>query len=69
MFRAEDGQALHRAGVAVRFHMQRPAYYARYAAAGIDLVADARRWIAGGLVDTVSGDDVAFLRRLAGPGA
>jgi glycerophosphoryl diester phosphodiesterase len=68
MFRAEDGQALHRAGVAVRFHMQRPAYYTRYAAAGIDLVADARRWIAGGLVDTVSGDDVAFLRRLAGPG-
>ena len=40
MFRPEDGDALHRAGVAVRFHLQRPAYYDRYAAAGIDLLPD-----------------------------
>jgi glycerophosphoryl diester phosphodiesterase len=61
MFRPEDGEALHRAGVAVRFHLQRPEEYARYAAVGIDLLADVRRWIAAGTIDTISGDDVAFL--------
>ncbi|HET7715486.1 MAG TPA: glycerophosphodiester phosphodiesterase family protein [Bauldia sp.] len=66
MFRPEDGEALHADGVAVRLHLQRPAYYARYADAGVDLLAGPRQWIAGGVVDTVSGDDVAFLRDLAG---
>lgn len=61
MFRPEDGEALHRAGVAVRFHLQRPEEYARYAAVGIDLLPDVRRWIAAGTIDTISGDDVAFL--------
>jgi glycerophosphoryl diester phosphodiesterase len=65
MFRPEDGEALHRAGVAVRFHLQPPAKYVRYSAAGIDLLADARRWIAGGVIDIISGDDVAFLAGLA----
>ncbi len=73
MFRPEDGEALHRAGVAVRFHLQRPAYYDRYAAAGIDLLPDVKAWIAGGFIDTISGDDVGFLasasRREARPGA
>lgn len=65
MFRPEDGDALHAAGVAVRFHLQRPAYYARYAAAGIDLLPDVEQWIARGFVDTISGDDVGFLAGLA----
>lgn len=65
MFRPEDGDALHRAGVAVRFHLQRPAYYDRYAAAGIDLLSGPRQWIADGVIDTISGDDVAFLAGLA----
>jgi glycerophosphoryl diester phosphodiesterase len=65
MFRPEDGEALHSAGVAVRLHLQRPAYYARYAEAGIDLLAESRQWIAEGVVDTISGDDVAFLTRVS----
>lgn len=67
MFRPEDGEALHRAGVAVRFHLQRPSYYARYAEAGIGLLADVRQWIADGVIDTISGDDVAFLASLSNP--
>ncbi len=67
MFRPEDGEALHRAGVAVRFHLQRPETYARYAEAGIDLLPEARQWIADGGVDTISGDDVAFLASLSTP--
>jgi glycerophosphoryl diester phosphodiesterase len=65
MFRPEDGEALHAAGVAVRFHLQRPAYYDRYAAAGIELLPEAQEWIVGGFIDTISGDDVAFLAGLA----
>lgn len=65
MFRPEAGAALHDAGVAVRFHLQRPDEYARYAAAGIDLLQDVRNWLAEGLIDTISGDDVAFLADLA----
>lgn len=65
MFRPEDGDALHADGVAVRLHLQRPAYYERYAAAGIDLLPDVRRWLEGGFIDTISGDDVAFLAGLA----
>jgi glycerophosphoryl diester phosphodiesterase len=61
MFRPEDGEALHRAGVAVRVHLDRPASYARFAALGLDLLADLRTWLANGTIDTLSGDDVAFL--------
>lgn len=64
MYQPEDGEALHRAGIAVRFHLQRPEKYARYAAVGIDLLADVRRWIASGVIDTISGDDVAFLAEM-----
>jgi glycerophosphoryl diester phosphodiesterase len=67
MFRPEDGEALHAAGVAVRYHLQRPGEYARYVEAGIDLLAETRQWIAAGVVDTISGDDVAFLAELARP--
>lgn len=65
MFRPEDGDALHADGVAVRFHLQRPAFYQRYAAAGIDLLPGVRQWLEGGFIDTISGDDVAVLVALA----
>jgi glycerophosphoryl diester phosphodiesterase len=64
MFRAEDGKSLHDAGVAVRVHLERPARYERYAKGGVDLLADVRSAMAEGLIDTISGDDVAFLREL-----
>ena len=61
MFGREEARALHAIGVAVRLHFQPPKDYDRYAEAGLDLLADARTWLAEGLVDTISGDDVAFL--------
>ena len=64
MFQPEDGAALHEAGVAVRFHLQRPEEHSRYARAGIDVLAGVREWIAAGVIDTVSGDDVAYLAGL-----
>lgn len=61
MFSPADARALHAIGVAVRLHFQRPEEYARFAAAGLDLLAEVRPWLAAGLIDTISGDDVAFL--------
>ena len=63
MFRPEDGAALHAAGIAVRLHLQRPEEYEPYADAGIDLLSPVRAWIEAGVVDTISGDDVAFLAK------
>jgi glycerophosphoryl diester phosphodiesterase len=65
MFRPEDGEALHSAGIAVRHHFQRPDVYARYAEAGLDLLAGFEDWLAAGVVDTISGDDVDWLASLA----
>ena len=65
MFRPEDGRALHAIDVAVRLHFQPPKDYARYAEAGLDLLAEAREWVAEEVVDTISGDDVAFLAAMA----
>ena len=67
MFRPEDGRALHDAGVAVRVHLERPAVYERYLAGGVDLLASARASLAEGIIDTLSGDDVAFLAALTEP--
>lgn len=69
MFRPEDAEALHDIEVAVRLHFQPPAEYARYADAGLDLLAEARDWVAEELVDTISGDDVAFLAAMVADGA
>lgn len=69
MFRAEDAKALHDAKVAVRVHLERPEKYDRYARSGVDLLADVRGAMAEGLIDTISGDDVAFLRALADEGS
>jgi glycerophosphoryl diester phosphodiesterase len=65
MFHPEVGEALHDAGVAIRLHLQRPDEYARYLENGLNLLADVREWVAAGLVDTISGDDVSFLAAIA----
>ena len=66
MFRPEDGRALHDAGVAVLVHLHaRPCI--RYLAGGVDLLASARASLAEGIIDTLSGDDVAFLAALTEP--
>ena len=63
-FHAEDGRAIHEAGVAIRCHLPRPDVIANYGQYGRDLRSLAGGWIADGVVDTVSGDDVGFLRTL-----
>lgn len=63
-FRAEDGRAIHEAGVAIRCHLPRPEVIASYAQYGLDLRSVAGRWVADGVVDTLSGDDVGYLRAL-----
>jgi glycerophosphoryl diester phosphodiesterase len=65
MFRPEDGLALHEAGIAVRHHFQRPKTYATYAEAGLDLMDGMVEWLASGVIDTISGDDVTWLADLA----
>jgi glycerophosphoryl diester phosphodiesterase len=64
MFRRDDAAKLHAAGVAMRVHLPRPEEFNRYAAAGIDFRPEIRGWIADGLIDTISGDDVGFIADL-----
>jgi glycerophosphoryl diester phosphodiesterase len=64
MFRPEDSEKLHEAGISVRVHIPPPQEFNRYAAAGIDWRPDLQSWIAAGTIDTISGDDVAFIADL-----
>lgn len=64
MFRSEDAKALHAAGFSNRVHVPHPDVLARYWRGGRDVVPDLVGWIAEGLVDTISGDDVPFIAGL-----
>ena len=63
-FRAEDGRAIHEAGVSIRCHLPVPAVIESFAQYGRDLRQLAGSWVAEGVVDTLSGDDVGYLRDL-----
>jgi glycerophosphoryl diester phosphodiesterase len=75
MFAAEDGAALHDAGLGNRVHLPRPDELAQFWIHGRDYRPRIGGWLAAGLIDSVSGDDVPFLRKLvdqypiAAPGA
>jgi glycerophosphoryl diester phosphodiesterase len=64
MFRPDDAEALHAAGVAIRLHLQAPRWFERQEQFGIDHRPEIGRWLRAGLVDSLSGDDVAYLARL-----
>jgi len=64
MFAAEDAEALHAAGLGNRVHLPKPDDLAPYWAHGRDWRARVGGWLSAGLIDSVSGDDVAFLRKL-----
>jgi glycerophosphoryl diester phosphodiesterase len=64
MFRPDDARALHEAGCSIRVHVPRPEQLAEYWRGGRDPLPDLVQWIAEGLIDTVSGDDVPFIARL-----
>lgn len=62
MYHPDDAHALHAAGIAVRVTVPRPEIVARRRAAGLDLEAQLAPALAGGLIDTLAGDDVAAVR-------
>ena len=61
VFHPDDARALHDAGVAIRCHAYAPAAIARAAAAGLDWRPQLVGWLRDGLIDTLSGDDVAWV--------
>ena len=64
MFAAEDAKALHDHGYCNRVHCPRPKELATYWTHGRDPRVHIGEWLAGGLIDSLSGDDVMFLRKL-----
>jgi len=64
MFRPEDGRALHEAGLANRVHVPRPEQLVEGWRGGRDPLPRLVEWLAEGLIDTISGDDVPFIARL-----
>lgn len=64
MFHRDDAIALHAAGFYHRVHLPRPDALARYWAAGRDVRPDVISMLREGLIDSISGDDVGFLRQL-----
>lgn len=64
MFHPDDSRALHEAGVAIRCHLPRPDELAFYKNLGLDIEPQVGNWLANGLIDSLSGDDVAFLKRV-----
>jgi glycerophosphoryl diester phosphodiesterase len=64
MFHPDDGRALHDAGFSNRLSLPWPETLAEYWRGGRDIVPRVVEWIAEGLIDTVSGDDVPFSARL-----
>ena len=63
-FHPDDARALHAGGIALRCHVPPPAELAELQRYGIDPVPELREWLAAGLIDSLSGDDVGFLADL-----
>jgi glycerophosphoryl diester phosphodiesterase len=64
MFHADAGHELHGAGLSNRVHIPRPEQLVEYWRNGRDPLPSLLEWIADGLIDTISGDDVPFIARL-----
>ncbi|MDK1374110.1 MULTISPECIES: glycerophosphodiester phosphodiesterase family protein [unclassified Sinorhizobium] len=64
MFHPDDAKALHEAGFSNRVHVPRPDVLAEYWRGGRDPLPELVQWIADGLIDTISGDDVPFIAML-----
>jgi len=61
VFHPDDARALHAAGIAIRCHAYKPATIAAMAAVGLDARPHLIGWLREGLIDTLSGDDVAWV--------
>lgn len=66
VFHPDDARALHAAGISIRCHAYKPAAWDKARRAGFQWDKDVPEWLASGLIDTLSGDDVEWLARLTG---
>jgi glycerophosphoryl diester phosphodiesterase len=64
MFRPEEGRTLHEGGFSNRVHIPRPEHLVEGWRHGRDPLPQIVEWIAEGVIDTISGDDVPFIARL-----
>lgn len=64
MFHPDDAKALHDAGFSNRVSLPGAEVLAEYWRGGRDIIPNVVQWIAQGLIDTISGDDVPFQARL-----
>lgn len=64
MFDPKDARALHDAGLCNRVHLPRPLKLAVSWSHGRDVLPRVSDWLREGLIDSISGDDVSFLRKL-----
>ncbi len=64
VFHPDDARALHRHGVTIRCHAYSPEKFERAERAGLDWRRSLIEWLREGLIDTLSGDDVGWVRQL-----
>ncbi|WP_374620873.1 glycerophosphodiester phosphodiesterase [Devosia sp.] len=62
VFDPADAQALHAAGRSIRCHAYRPSALENARRAGLDWEDQLAGWLRDGLIDTLSGDDIGWLR-------
>ncbi|MHA1566431.1 MAG: glycerophosphodiester phosphodiesterase [Alphaproteobacteria bacterium] len=63
-FHPDDARALHDAGVAIRCHVPVPEKIAFHEGYGRKIRDQVGQWLGDGLIDSLSGDDVAYLSAL-----
>ncbi|MDR3475664.1 MAG: glycerophosphodiester phosphodiesterase family protein [Devosia sp.] len=64
VFDTRDAERLHEAGITIRCHAYQPRSIEKAAAAGLDWVNALGDAMRAGLIDTLSGDDVGWLRQI-----
>ena len=62
VFHPDDAEKLHAEGIAIRCHAYKPSTWVKAREAGMQWDADLAAWLRAGLIDTLSGDDVGWLR-------
>jgi glycerophosphoryl diester phosphodiesterase len=65
VFDPAQARDIHAAGIAIRCHAYSPKTFAKGLRAGLGWQDDLASWLAEGLIDTLSGDDVAWIAKFA----
>jgi len=64
VFDPADARELHRAGISIRCHAYKPEKIEAAERAGLGWTRNLEAWLTEGLIDTLSGDDVAWVNRI-----